>query len=57
MNNYLVNNFGIQQVFYAYQKWAAENIVELRLPGLQEFTPQQIFWIVTAQRFCSNESN
>ncbi len=38
--------------FKAYQSYVALNGVESRLPGLEQFSPEQIFFISFANNFC-----
>ncbi|XP_054271423.1 neprilysin-2 isoform X2 [Macrosteles quadrilineatus] len=50
----IADNGGIKQAYYAYQHWVKEHgREEDRLPGLQDFTPQQMFWISAANTWCS----
>lgn len=34
-------------------KLISKNGTEQRLPGLQQYTPEQMFWIAAAQTWCS----
>lgn len=45
--------FLFRYAYNAYEKWIKKNGVESRLPGLQQFTPEQMFWISAAQTWCS----
>lgn len=55
LNDYIDNYVGTQLALYAYQKWASEiSMNELKMPGLQQFTAEQMFWIVSAQRLCTD---
>jgi len=49
----IADNGGIKQAYRAYNHWVAEHGNEQRLPGLQDFTPQQMFWISAANTWCS----
>lgn len=43
----------MKSAYFAYKKWIAQNYAEPRLPGLQQYTPEQMFWIAAAQTWCS----
>lgn len=43
----------MKSAYYAYKKWTEHNGSEKSLPGLQQYTPQQMFWIAAAQTWCS----
>lgn len=49
----IADNGGIKQAYRAYNAWVREHGEEPRLPGLQEYTPQQMFWISAATTWCS----
>ncbi|XP_039280391.1 neprilysin-2 [Nilaparvata lugens] len=49
----IADNGGIKEAYYAYQSWEKEHGAEARLPGLQMYTPQQMFWISAANSWCS----
>lgn len=53
----IADNGGIKEAYRAYVKWAAKNGPEDRLPGLQDYTPQQMFWISAASSWCSTYRN
>lgn len=44
---------GIKAAHSAYQEFVQHNGPEPVLPGLQEYTPNQLFWISGAQVWCS----
>lgn len=44
---------GIQNAYLGYKRFLLRNGVEMQLPGLQQFTPEQLFWITTSQNWCS----
>jgi len=48
---------GISFAFKAYQNYVALNGVESRLPGLEQFSPEQIFFISYASSFCTKYAN
>lgn len=43
----------MKSAYFAYKKWIQQNSVEHKLPGLQHFTSEQMFWIAAAQTWCS----
>lgn len=43
----------MKSAYFAYKKWVEQNYVEESLPGLQEYTSEQMFWIAAAQTWCS----
>ncbi|XP_001944441.2 neprilysin-2 [Acyrthosiphon pisum] len=47
---------GLNLAYKAYREWVKVHGVETRLPGLQEYTPQQIFWLSHANFWCSKDS-
>jgi len=47
---------GLKLAYNAYREWVKEHGVEPRLPGLQEYTPQQMFWLSNANVWCSKDS-
>lgn len=49
----IADNAGIKEAYRAYQKWAKDNGPEPYLPGLQQYSPEQMFWISAAQVWCS----
>lgn len=49
----IADNGGIKEAYYAYLTWAKKNAPESRLPGLQDYSPQQMFWISAANVWCS----
>ncbi|XP_075211266.1 M13 family metallopeptidase neprilysin 2 [Lycorma delicatula] len=49
----IADNGGIKEAYRAYQSWVSENGQEERLPGLQMFSPEQMFWISAANSWCS----
>ncbi|XP_026683285.1 neprilysin-2-like [Diaphorina citri] len=49
----IADNGGMKEAYNAYVNWAATHPAEPRLPGLQNFTPQQMFWISAASTWCS----
>uniref|UniRef100_A0A1B6DD22 Peptidase M13 N-terminal domain-containing protein n=1 Tax=Clastoptera arizonana TaxID=38151 RepID=A0A1B6DD22_9HEMI len=49
----IADNGGIKQAYRAYNRWVEQNGPEPRLPGLQNYTPQQMFWISAANTWCS----
>ncbi|XP_046670651.1 neprilysin-2 isoform X2 [Homalodisca vitripennis] len=49
----IADNGGIKQAYRAYNHWVAQHGTESRLPGLQNLTPQQLFWVSAATTWCS----
>jgi len=52
----VADNVGLRQAFRAYKLYVATNGVEPKLPGLEEFTSEQIFFLSYANKFCSNHA-
>nr|CAG4637627.1 EOG090X01U4 [Chydorus sphaericus] len=51
-NENVADNVGVRQAFRAYKQYIATNGVELKLPGLEEFTSEQFFFLgVNCQLF------
>jgi len=50
------DNGGLKLAYDAYRVWAKGHGVEPRLPGLQEYTPQQMFWLSYANVWCSKDT-
>nr|XP_039251017.1 neprilysin-like isoform X1 [Styela clava] len=48
----IADNGGIRQAYDAYQTWRQQNDADLLLPGLQEFTQDQLFFLSMAQVWC-----
>ena len=49
----IADNGGMKSAYFAYKKWTQKNGAERRLPGLQQYTAEQMFWIAAAQTWCS----
>lgn len=50
----IADNGGLRESYFAYEKWVARNgAVEKRLPGLQQYTPEQMFFINYAHTWCT----
>jgi len=49
----IADNGGIKEAYHAYQSWVGRHGKEKRLPGLQDFSPNQMFWISAANTWCS----
>ncbi|VDO84645.1 unnamed protein product, partial [Soboliphyme baturini] len=47
---------GIKVAFYAYQKYVSEHGKEPRLPGLEDFSMEKIFFLSFAQLWCEKQS-
>ncbi|XP_050062351.1 neprilysin-2-like isoform X2 [Aphis gossypii] len=52
MDSLFVNNGGLKEAYYAYNAWAKQHDVEPRLPGLQDYTPQQMIWMSAVNAQC-----
>ncbi len=51
LNENIADNVGIKAAYAAYQTLVKVNGSEQKLPNMK-FTPNQLFWIATAQLFC-----
>ncbi|XP_035430447.1 neprilysin-2 isoform X1 [Spodoptera frugiperda] len=49
----IADNGGIKEAYYAYQAWTQRHGDEARLPGLEKYTPKQLFWLSAANTWCS----
>lgn len=49
----IADNGGLKYAYNAYKTWMNKNGIEPRMPGLQKYTPEQMFWISSAQTWCS----
>lgn len=47
----------MKSAYFAYLKWMERNKIEPHLPGLQQYTPRQMFWISAAQTWCATNRN
>jgi predicted metalloendopeptidase len=53
----IADNGGIKEAYRAYDSWVNRHGEESRLPGLQNYTPHQMFWISAANTWCSKYRN
>jgi len=53
----IADNGGIKEAYRAYDSWVKRHGEEPRLPGLQDYTPHQMFWISAANTWCSKYRN
>lgn len=44
----------MKSAYFAYKKWLERHGVESHLPGLQQYTGEQMYWIAAAQTWCSS---
>lgn len=49
----IADNGGVKEAYNAYNVWVAQHGEEPRLPGLQQYSPRQMFWISAASVWCS----
>jgi len=53
----IADNGGIKEAYRAYQSWVHRHGEEPGLPGLQGYSPNQMFWISAANTWCSKFRN
>jgi len=49
----IADNGGLKEAYKAYSAWTKRHGEEPRLPGLQDYSPHQMFWISAANTWCS----
>jgi len=49
----IADNGGVKEAYRAYSTWVHRHGEEKRLPGLQDYSPHQMFWISAANTWCS----
>ncbi|XP_048488609.1 neprilysin-2 isoform X1 [Plutella xylostella] len=49
----IADNGGIKEAYFAYQAWTQRHGQEPRLPGLEKYSPKQLFWLSAANTWCS----
>lgn len=52
----IADNGGLREAFRAYQFYVAANGAEPHLPGLEQFTSEQLFFIQFANNWCGHET-
>lgn len=52
-NENIADNIGWKIAYLAYNEWVKQNNEEQKLPGLERYNGQQMFWISTANSWCS----
>ena len=50
----IADNGGVRQAFLAYKLYEEANGVALRLPGLENLTSEQLFFLSWAQNWCGS---
>ncbi|CAI5442805.1 unnamed protein product [Caenorhabditis angaria] len=53
----IADNGGVKEAFEAYKKYVAENGEEPRLPGLQQYSNEQIFFVSYAHFWCGKKKD
>lgn len=52
----IADNGGVREAFSAYQNYVAINGREARLPGLEKYTPEQLFFLSYANIWCGKQT-
>ncbi|KAF4525577.1 hypothetical protein B566_EDAN010436 [Ephemera danica] len=52
----IADNGGLRQAFHAYQRLVQEHGPEPRLPGLQQFSPEQLFFLGFSTVWCESST-
>ncbi|XP_076036619.1 uncharacterized protein LOC143022352 [Oratosquilla oratoria] len=53
----IADNGGLREAFFAYRKYVDRNGEEPRLPGLENYSPEQLFFIANANLWCGSITN
>lgn len=53
----IADNGGVREAYRAYRTYAAKHGRERRLPGLERYSPEQIFFIAYAHIWCGKETS
>lgn len=53
LNENIADNVGLKLAYDAYDKWTQRYGNESRLPGLQHYSPRQMFWLSAANAWCT----
>lgn len=49
----IADNGGVQFGYLAYKQYVGRNGKERRLPGLDSYSPDQMYWLAMSQNWCS----
>ena len=52
----IADNGGLREAFRAYQNYVALNGRDPRLPGLEQYSPEQIFFLSFANTWCEQQN-
>ena len=52
----IADNGGVRESFRAYRNYVRERGAEPRLPGLEKYSPEQLFFLSYANMWCSKQT-